>query len=63
MSKLSAIPENELPERGRQALQALRRAVKEAFLTGKAYDPEGKGYAYWKAKDDAEKAELAAQTK
>lgn len=44
-----------MPEELRLIHQAFRRAVKEAFLTGRAHDPDGKGYAYWKAQDDAEK--------
>ena len=52
MSNLVAIPESELPEKGRLALQALRRAVKDAFLSGEAYDPDGSGKAYWLEHDE-----------
>jgi len=45
---------------GRLAHQALRRAVRLAHLNGEAHDPDGSGYRYWKAIEDAEKAAEAA---
>lgn len=56
MTDAATAHEIEIPERLRPVHQALRRALKKAFLSGQAYDPDGKGYAYWKAQDDAEKA-------
>ena len=50
------------PDRFDPAQRAFDRAVKKAFLSGEAYDPDGKGYAYWKARDDAEKAEQSVPT-
>lgn len=52
----------DIDTRAQLALQAMRRGVKKAFLNGEAYDPDGKGYAYWKAIDDAEKAEAAKKS-
>jgi len=37
---------------GQLALRALRRGVRKAFLNGTAYDPDGKGKAYWEAHDE-----------
>ena len=53
MAPVAPTIHNEIPERLRPVHQALRRAIKKAFLTGQAYDPDGKGYAYWKAQDEA----------
>jgi len=38
--------------KGQQALQAMRRGVRNAFLDGTAYDPDGKGKAYWETHDE-----------
>jgi hypothetical protein len=46
----------ELELKGQLALQAMRRGVRKAFLNGEAYDPDGKGKAFWEAQDAAEKA-------
>lgn len=48
--------QQELDKEAQLALTAMNRGLKQAFLNGDAYDPDGKGYAYWKAQDDAEKA-------
>ena len=34
------------------ALQAMRRGVRQAFLSGEAYDPDGSGKAYWLKHDE-----------
>lgn len=54
MATVASTIQTEIPERLRPVQQAFDRALKKAFLTGQAYDPDGKGYAYWKAQDDAE---------
>lgn len=56
MANEATISPIEMPERWRPAQQAFERAVKKAFLSGEAHDPDGKGYAYWKAQDDADEA-------
>jgi len=38
---------------GQHALQALRRAVRNAFLDGSAYDPDGSGKVYWETHDES----------
>jgi len=39
--------------KGLLALRALRRGVRNAFLDGSAYDPDGSGKAYWETHDEA----------
>jgi hypothetical protein len=39
--------------KGQLALQALRRAVRNAFLDGSAYDPDGTGKIYWETHDES----------
>jgi hypothetical protein len=34
------------------ALQAMNRAVRQAFLNGEAYDPDGSGKAFWLRHDE-----------
>lgn len=43
----------ELELKGRLALQVTRRGVRRALLNGEAYDPDGKGKAYWEAQEAA----------
>ena len=42
----------DFPEELRLAEQAFRRAVRQAFLNGEAYDPDGSGKAYWLEHDE-----------
>ena len=56
MEQQPAAITEEMPEHLRLAQQAFERAVKKAFLTGQAYDPDGNGYAYWKAREEAEQS-------
>jgi len=42
----------ELQIEGELGLRALRRAVRLAHLNGTAYDPDGKGKAYWETHDE-----------
>ena len=40
---------------GQAGLRALNIALREAFLNGTAYDPDGSGKAYWQARDESGK--------
>ncbi len=63
MKNVAPMERKEIPEHLRPAMYAFERAVKNAFLTGQAYDPDGKGYAYWKAQEETERlpAELNSE--
>jgi hypothetical protein len=52
----------DLERRAELALRAMNRGLKKAFLGGEAYDPDGKGKAYWQAQD-LKDADLATQQK
>ena len=42
----------DFPEELRLAERAFRRAVRQAFLNGEAYDPDGSGKAFWLEHDE-----------
>jgi hypothetical protein len=52
MASVTTEKTNEMPEKLKLALQAMRRGVRNAFLSGEAYDPDGSGRAYWETHDE-----------
>ena len=52
MASITTEQSNEMPEQLKLALQAMRRGVRQAFLNGEAYDPDGRGKAYWETHDE-----------
>jgi hypothetical protein len=42
----------ELENEAQLALRAMNRGLRKAFVGGAAYDPDGKGKAYWEKHDE-----------
>ena len=52
MTTLVPSKQVDFPEELRLAEQAFRRAVRQAFLSGDAYDPDGAGRVFWLTHDE-----------
>ena len=52
MATVEPFTQVDFEEELRLAEQAFRRAVRQAFLNGEAYDPDGSGKAFWLKHDE-----------
>ena len=43
----------ELEVKAELALRAMNRGLRKAFLSGEAYDPDGRGKAFWEKHDES----------